>query len=185
MNNRPALAELLSRRYEIAEIGSGAERTYRHSSLPPIGGRNEDMPSVVQELLGLTDGVALFCSDDPALAHSEIPPEAARLYNGDDVTHRTDGLREQLRGAVVSSLVGGGLDAAQGLAFGEAIDQLWAVGSMTSGDLFVVEAYDATTICVYPPEVSLEPLLEPEGVVRCEGLGGLIDWLEAELRRTG
>lgn len=185
MNNRPALAELLSRRYEIADTGSVDVRTYRHSSAPPIDGGNDGVPPVVHELLGLTDGVALFCADDPALDDSEILPEVARLSNRENVTDRTDDLREQLRGAVVSSLVGGGLDAAQGLAFGEAIDQLWVVGSMASGDWFVVESHDATTVCVYPHEVSLDPLLEPEGVVRCEGIGGLIDWLEAELRRTG
>lgn len=185
MNDGPALAELLSRRYEIADSGTAEVFAYDHSTKPPIDGGNDGVPRVVEELLALTDGATLFCSDDPALADVEVPSEFARLYNAEHIASWTNDLREQLRGSVVSSLVGGGLNPAQGHTFGQAIDELWVVGSTVSGDSFVVESHAATTIGIYRHEGLFQALTEPDGVVRCAGLGGLIDWLEAELRRQG
>jgi len=176
------LLDLLRQTCSIGDGDTGALTHYRHEIAPPIPGGAAGVPEVVERLLTVTDGAALFCSDDPELEEIGAPPYEAVLYDRSEIEDFTNDFRGQLLDQIEDWRADGDLTERQSSTFSHAANQFRVIGATVTGDSFIVEAHMSTSIRIWPHETLLAPFVDPDEAPSVHGLVGLIAWLEARLR---
>lgn len=179
---RRELLELLSQTFSIDQVSGGPPTHYNHVTAPPVPGGAVDVPELVVELLTVTDGAALFSSDDEELEAIGAPSYMALLYDRNEIEYWTNDLREQLLDQLQSWHADGDLSEERTTALARQVSQFWVIGATVNGDSFVVESPTATSIRIWPHETLLAPFFDAANAPRVEGIDGLVAWLEARLR---
>ncbi len=174
------LIDLLSRAFSV-DKGNGGPH-YRHVVAPPLQDGAVDVPEIMVQVLTITDGVALFSSDDEMLQEIGAPPYTAVLYDRHEIELHTNDLREQVLEQLQSLHADDELTAERWSALSAEVSQFWVIGATVTGDSFVIESKTATSIRIWPHETLVAPFFDPDEAPRVDGLEGLVAWLEARLR---
>lgn len=175
-----SLIDLLRRDIYVDE-GNGGRR-YRHVVASPVRDGAVGVPDIMVEVLTITDGVALFSSDDETLQVIGAPPYTAVLYDRDEIELHTNDLREQLLEQLQSLHAEDDLTAERCTALSAEASQFWVIGATVTGDSFVIASKSATAIRIWPHETLVAPFFDPHEAPRVDGLEGLVAWLGARLR---
>ena len=176
------LRRLLSQRVTVEVDDRSQPASYRHVTVPPAPGGGVDVPEMVVELLALTDGAALFSSDDEDLKAMGAPTHAAVLYDRDEIRYWTNDLRDQLLDELRSWHADGDLTDDRMSVLSDQVREFYVIGATVTGDSFVLESKAARTIRIWPHETLLAPFIQPEEAPQVVGLNGLFAWLEMRIR---